>query len=127
MEKIYYNGNEYELATKTMKVAKLQERAETSATMMEAYTNEFEFVKAVIGDEAVKDILGTNRLDEIDLNQMVMLYNEIVTAYDKEIREAERERVLELISNSELDKIGELAKTVEVMSKIDEIGKAKKK
>lgn len=126
MKTMYYNGNEYELAPKTMKIARLQETTEKSATMTEAYTNEHNFIKAVIGDAAAREILGTANLEEIDLNEMVLLYNKIVETYDREILEKERERELEAFASPAFDKISKLADDVRIISSIEKLGKNKK-
>ena len=123
MNTMIFNGNEYELAPKTMKIARLQEAAEMSVTITEAYSNEFTFVKAVLGDSTVREIMGTASLEEIDLNKLVMVYNAIVSAYDKEIIEAEREKELEMLSGPAFDRIRGLADDVRAISDIEKISK----
>ena len=127
MDMMIYNGQEYELAPKTMKIARLQEKAEMSTTITEAYTNEFEFVKACIGESAVNEILGTCNIEAVDLNEMVLVYNEIVTAYDKEITEAKNRQDAEIFNSPVFDKISALAKDVETFSNIEKMGKPKKR
>lgn len=127
METMIYNGNEFELAPKTMKIARLQEAAEASMTITEAYTNEYAFVKAVLGDSAVREIMGTANLEDMDLNKLVMVYNSIIGAYDREIVEAERERELEMLSSPAFDKIRGLADDVRAIADVEKISKGKRK
>ena len=124
MEKIFYNGEEYELATKTMKLARMQETAERAQTLTEAYAAEFQFVKAAIGEDAAREILGTINIEDVDLVEMVKVYNTITAGYDREIAEIERTREAEMFASPALDKITQLADDIRAITSIDSNGNA---
>ncbi len=92
MDKMIYNGKEYELAEFKMNIARLVEAAEQSESMYGAYKAELELVTAAVGQESVVEIFGTSDLEEIDLAALVVVYNLIVEGYEKRISDLEQKK-----------------------------------
>lgn len=118
MEKIYFNGKEYGLKPKTMKVARMIDATEQAQSVTEAYKGEYDVIIYTLGKDAVKAILGTSNIEEIDLTQMVKVYNAVIDAYDKELAEEQRRREAELLDSDLFDKLDRLAKNAQVISEL---------
>lgn len=82
--------------------------ANTNIALSERIKAQHDFIVGTIGAEATKEILGTDNINEMDVNELCILYIDICKAYDKpfneakktEINPADRELVLELLKNS---------------------------
>ena len=127
MESMYFDGKEYELTPKTMKVARQIERAEQSETITEAYKAEFDLVKLAIGDEAAREILGTSNLEDIDLNKMVAVYNAIIDGYDAEIRQLQAEKEAEMFNSPAFKALSNIARDLRTITAAENAKKIVKK
>lgn len=120
MEKMIFDGREFDLIPKTMKVARQIEKTEQSATITEAYRNEYETLKMTIGTEAVAEILGTSNLEEIDLTKMVAVYNAMIDGYDAPLAELERAKEEEILNSPSLKAIRDVATQIKAIQALDD-------
>ena len=116
MDTMIYNGAEYQLAKNTMKIARLIDRAEKSASIADAYTNELEFVKAALGEDVAKEIFGTLSIEEIDLTELVLVYNTATAGYEARIEAARKDRELRQVDTPAIKAIRGVADDVKVIT-----------
>jgi len=116
MDTMIYNGKEYQLAKNTMKIARLIDKAEKSASIAEAYGNELEFVKAAAGEGVAKEIFGTLSIEEIDLTELVLVYNAATAGYEARIEAARKERELEQVDTPAVKAIRGVADDVRAIT-----------
>jgi len=116
MDTMIYNGAEYQLAKNTMKIARLIDRAEKSASIADAYTNELEFVKAALGEDVAKDIFGTLNIEEVDLTELVLVYNAATAGYEARIEAARKDRELRQVDTPAIKAIRGVADDVKVIT-----------
>ncbi len=116
MDTMIYNGAEYQLAKNTMKIARLIDRAEKSASIADTYTNELEFVKAALGEDVAKEIFGTLSIEEIDLTELVLVYNAATAGYEARIEAARKDRELRQVDTPAIKAIRGVADDVKVIT-----------
>ena len=116
MDVMIFEGREYELAKNTMKIARLIDRTEKSASIAEAYSNELDFVKAALGEDTARELLGTLNIEEVDLTQLVLLYNAATAGYEARIETARREREASLIDTPSVRAVKDMADSVRVIT-----------
>lgn len=117
MDILNYDGNTYELAKKTLAIAKKEDLMARATTLEDAYRKQFDYAMEVLGDESFKKIFGSNNLNDIDLVLLTYICNEIDTAYMERINEQQRLKSEKLASNKAVDKIIQAGKSIEVMEK----------
>jgi hypothetical protein len=118
---LVWEGDSIELPKKTISVQrKIDEISVLALTGKgyESYKKQFDFVNESIGFEKVNSILETNKLDDIDLPTLTILYNAIVHAYTKRIREYERAQEAEQIDSPTLDAIEKMAESMDKIEKV---------
>ena len=119
MEKLYFGGHEYNMATKTIRIARQIEKTEKSETVTDAYKGEYETLKLALGADVLQDILGTSNFEDVDLNTMVKLYNAMIDGYDAEILEMQRERELQVLNSPAIKAINSVAKDIQAISNLE--------
>ncbi|MCU7380853.1 hypothetical protein OBO34_21295 [Clostridiales Family XIII bacterium ASD5510] len=124
MDKMLWEGKEYDLAVKTMKIARLIDAAEQAPTMIEVYQRQWDVIQATLGSEKAKEALQTNSIEKVDVNLMVMVYNAIITGYEKRVKEMRIQQEEELASSPVFDAVKELSAQIKV---IEDVGKSLKK
>lgn len=75
------------------------------------------FVADVLGEENVAKALGTTDPDEMDLNELNILYIRITREYDRPVREANKPE-LDADTRKALAEIGSLAKNAESIQRV---------
>lgn len=119
MDSMIYDGREYELAKMTMKMARLIDKTEKSATVVEAYTNELETVRAALGDDTVKELLGTLSLEEVELTDLVLIYNAVTAGYEARIEAARRAKELADVDRPAIQAVRNMAADVRTIQAVD--------
>ena len=74
------------------------------------------FVVDVLGEENVAKALGTTDPDEMDLNELNILYIRITREYDRPVREANKE--LDADTRKALAEVSALAKNAESIQRV---------
>ena len=105
---MYFKGKEYKLEKKTLRIAQLIDRAEHASSVIEAYEREYEVVIAALGETATAETLGTD-INDIDLTEMVLIYNAIIDEYDKPILEAQKKKEAELFNSPAIKAISKVS------------------
>ena len=90
-----YGGTEYVLPRYTKSVKSKMEQInkdnESNLPDEKKYKNMYLFIKESVGGEAAKEIFGTDDIDEMDLNEILVCYLLIAQAYDKPVNEVKKE------------------------------------
>lgn len=115
MDKMVYENREYELATNSMKIARLIDAAEKSTSVLDAYNNELSVVKAALGDETAKEILETLNIEEIDLTTLVLVYNAVIDGYEARVVELEREKQRRVMEMPAVSGVRDMAAQVSII------------
>lgn len=108
----------YDLPGKTLKVVeKIEElmKADTNKNLSirEKYKKLHSFVIDMLGKESAKEILGGDKLDELDLSVLTITCRKIVDAYEKPIEEYSNGKIQQTLEDIPLDKVTELLKVAE--------------
>lgn len=119
MDSMIYNGREYDLAKMNMKMARLIDRTEKSATVVEAYTNELETVRAALGDDTAKELLDTLNIEEIDLTELVLIYNAVTAGYESRLEAARRAKESADVDRPALKAVRDMAADVRVIQSVN--------
>lgn len=53
----------------------------------------FDFIESLVGAENAKEILGSDKLDEVDLCDVTLTFKKIIDAYDKPLEEYQTQQM----------------------------------
>ena len=112
----------YDLPGKTLKVVEkieevLKNDARKDLSIREKYKKLHAFVVDILGKEAAKDFLGTDKLDEMDLSVLTITAKKIIDAYDEPLENYNRQKVQQTVDDLPLDKVTELIKATDSINK----------
>ena len=112
---IIVGNRSYDKTKKTLEVTEQMEKViETDKAVgigiREKFNTVFSYEKDVLGADAVKEILGSDNLDEVDLSEVTILFNKIHDAYNKPITDYKLSKSREALNALPIDKVVELAK-----------------
>lgn len=114
-----YQGRDYELSKMTMKIARLIDKTERASRMVEAYQGELEVVRAALGDDTVKELLDTLNIEEIELTNLVLLYNSVTAGYEARIEDARKEREAASLDTPGVRAMADMAANVKIIKSIE--------
>ena len=106
----------YDLPGKTLKIAEKIEALQRDDTrpdlsIREKYKRLHAFVIDILGKDAAKEILGSDKLDNIeDISVLTITAQKIIDAYDKPIDDYNKSKLQETMDDIPLDKVTELIK-----------------
>lgn len=126
MAKIVYNSKTYELNKKTLEMAKIQEEMFNADSMVVQYEKQFDFLSMVFPTDAIKEMFGTDDLNEIDLDELTLVCNMVNDAYKEKIYDQQRKQAEKIAKNMAIDKIIETGKSVNSINQLAEVAKASK-
>ena len=120
------NGREYPLPPYTNSVRSKIERiaADDNSDKLDTgkkFENKYRFIKELIGEEAAKEVFGTDNIDEIDLNVITISYVRILHSYDRSITELEQESKMSSISPEDRELVMELIKNAGNIQELDKM------
>ena len=112
----------YDLPGKTLKVvekieALMQVDTNSNIPIRDKYKKLHSFVIDMIGKENAKEILGGDKLDEMDLSVLTITCRKIVDAYEKPIEDYNNGKVQRALEDIPFDKVTELMKVAEIKDK----------
>lgn len=121
---ISFNGNEYKLPSYNLKVAEKIEKISATyysqGKISDKSKDIYNFVADLIGKEETNTAIG--KLNDLDLNELDIIYSEIIEAYSKPLAEYRNDKAVEKIDNSA---ISDLLKLVEAIPQLKELSKTK--
>lgn len=84
MNRITYEGKKYEIPPKTIDVLKAEDACNAfHATHEEAYRAKFDYLKTVLTDEQLEQMLGSADFEQVDLMEVLYIVNLIDDEYSK--------------------------------------------
>ena len=112
----------YDLPGKTLKVVeKIEElmKADTNKNLSirEKYKKLHAFVIDMLGKESAKEILGSDKLDDMDMSVLTITCKKIVDAYDKPVEEYSNSKMQQVLEDIPLNKVAELIRVAEIKDK----------
>lgn len=114
------NGQSYDLPTKTIGVMdslnNILKIDQTDLGLKQKYQKILEFAVNVLGDEAVKEILGSNKVNDIDVGELELIILKIKAAYDKPIEEYRAEQLENSLEGIPTEKLVALTKAVNTIN-----------
>lgn len=121
MASFTHKSKKYELPAKTLKLVEAEDVMLTdSKTLMESYTKQFEYLKALFDDEKLVELFGTSDINEVDLTEVVVVNNLIDDAYMEKINKQKLEEMEKLTNSSAVEKAIKLGNAVDKSMKIKE-------
>lgn len=117
---VIINGQSYDLPKKTMKVVEEMDKVAQidsvkGLSIREKFKKLYDFIVSLVGKENAVEILGSEKLDEVDLSEVTLTFKKILDSYEKPLSDYEIEKSNSKFSNYPLDKIVELAKVAKDM------------
>ena len=121
---VILNGRSYDLPKKNIIVAnKLDEILRIDSIKGLSIVEKFErlhvFAKEILSEENTKEILGTDKLEEVDLSELTILVRKIVDAYEKPISDYQAERNRTQLSKLPLQQLESITKVASSMEKLN--------
>src|SRR5574344_1584239 len=118
---VIVNGQSYDLPKKTMKVVEEMDKVAQIDTVKgigirDKFKALFDFIGGLVGKENAKEILSSDKLDEVDLSEVTLTFKKIMDAYDKPLTDYQADKVREKFSNLPIDQITNLAGAVDTMA-----------
>ena len=114
------NGQSYDLPTKTIGVMdslnNILKIDQTDLGLKQKYQKILEFAVNVLGDEAVKEILGSDKVNDIDVGELELIILKIKAAYDKPIEEYRAEQLENSLEGIPTEKLVALTKAVNTIN-----------
>lgn len=107
---MYYNGVQLELPKKTIKVQKVIDLINNATTTDAVYSNVYKLLKDFYGDEKLEELFGTADYEEIDLNEMLAVYNLIGVEWEKIAKKPQIEELNNLLKEMKIDKLVDVSK-----------------
>lgn len=125
---VIIDGHSYDLPKKTVAVMeKMDEVLKVDSVRGYSVRQKFEklhsFVKELVGDEAAKNMFGSDNLSEIDLSDVTLAVKKIVDAYEKPITDYDAAKSSGALDSLPIEKIISLGKAVDKMATIPLQGK----
>ena len=114
------NGHSYDLPAKTIAVMdslnNILKIDQTDLGLKQKYQKILEFAVNVLGDEAVKEILGSDKVNDIDVGELELIILKIKAAYDKPIEEYRAEQLENSLEGIPTEKLIALTKAVNTIN-----------
>ena len=101
---MYYNGVQLELPKKTIKVQKVIDLINNATTTDAVYSNVYKLLKDFYGDEKLEELFETADYEEIDLNEMLAVYNLIGVEWEIS-NKPQLEQIKSLLKETKIDKL----------------------
>lgn len=100
MNRITYEGKQYEIPPKTIDVLKAEDACNAfHATHEEAYRAKFDYLKTVLTDEQLESMLGSADFEQVDLMEVLYIANLIDEEYSRRTDEQVMKRARTLMND----------------------------
>ena len=91
------------------------EAAEKAPSMIESYRKQWELVNEALGDKVAKEILGAQTIEKVDVVRLTLVYNGVILAYEKPLREMRKAQETELLDSPVFDAVRDTAEQVKII------------
>lgn len=117
MNRITYEGKQYEIPPKTIDVLKAEDACNAyHATHEEAYRAKFYYLKTVLTDEQIESMLGSADFEQVDLMEVLYIVNLIDEEYSKRTVEQLEKKLKSTFGTNGMKQFLDASKTVSSIS-----------
>ena len=117
MNRITYEGKQYEIPPKTIEVLKAEDACNAfHAAHEEAYRAKFDYLKTVLTDEQIESMLGTADFEKVDLMEVLYIVNLIDDEYSKRTVEQLEKKLKSTFGTNGMKQFLDASKTVSSIS-----------
>ena len=107
---VIINDQAYELPNKTISVVKDLDRlmkidSVKGLGIEERYRELYNFEKNLLGEENVKNILGTDNFNDVDLSTVTLTFLKIKDTYEKPVADYKIEKSMSTLNSMQVDKV----------------------
>ena len=124
---VIVNGKSYDLPKKTIAVAESLEEVlkvdSTNLKIRQKMEKLHRFSKDLLGEDNVKEILGTDDLEEVDTSALAMLVLNINEAYEKPVTEYRTDKMREAFNGIPTEKLSSLTKSMQTVMNVQEVSR----
>lgn len=125
------NGQSYDLPTKNIGVMEslsnvLKIDQQTELSMKQKYQKILDFAVNLLGADNVKEILGSDKVNDIDVGELELLILKVKAAYDKPLEEYKTEQLENSLDGIPTEKLVALTKAVNTISNANNVMALKK-
>lgn len=124
---VIVNGKSYDLPKKTIAVAEsLDEVLKVDSTNLKIRQKMemlHRFSKNILGEENVKEILGTDDLEKADTSALAVLVLNINEAYEKPVTEYKTDRMREAFNGIPTEKLTSLTKSMQAVMNAQDLSR----
>lgn len=124
---VIVNGKSYDLPKKTIAVAESLEEVlkvdSTNLKIRQKMEKLHRFSKDLLGEDNVKEILGTDDLEEADTSALAMLVLNINEAYEKPVTEYRTDKMREAFNGIPTEKLSSLTKSMQAVMNAQEVSR----
>ena len=124
---VIVNGKSYDLPKKTIAVAESLEEVlkvdSTNLKIRQKMEKLHRFSKDLLGEDNVKEILGTDDLEEADTSALAMLVLNINEAYEKPVTEYRTDKMREPFNGIPTEKLSSLTKSMQTVMNVQEVSR----
>ena len=124
---VIVNGKSYDLPKKTIAVAESLEEVlkvdSTNLKIRQKMEKLHRFSKDLLGEDNVKEILGTDDLEEVDTSALAMLVLNINEAYEKPVTEYRTDKMREAFNGIPTEKLSSLTKSMQTVMNAQEFSR----
>ncbi len=124
---VIVNGKSYDLPKKTIAVAEsLDEVLKVDSTNLKIRQKMemlHRFSKNILGEENVKEILGTDELEKVDTSALAVLVLNINEAYEKPVTEYKTDRMREAFNGIPTEKLISLTKSMQAVMNAQDLSR----
>ncbi len=124
---VIVNGKSYDLPKKTIAVAESLEEVlkvdSTNLKIRQKMEKLHRFSKDLLGEDNVKEILGTDDLEEADTSALAMLVLNINEAYEKPVTEYRTDKMREAFNGIPTEKLSSLTKSMQTVMNVQEVSR----
>ena len=124
---VIVNGKSYDLPKKTIAVAESLEEVlkvdSTNLKIRQKMEKLHRFSKDLLGEDNVKEILGTDDLEEADTSALAMLVLNINEAYEKPVTEYRTDKMREAFNGIPTEKLSSLTKSMQAVKNAQELSR----
>ena len=110
---VIINNQSYDLPKKTIKIMEDMEKVSKIDSVKglgirDKFKTMFDFIESLVGTENAKEILGSDKLDEVDLCDVTLTFKKIIDAYDRPLIEYQSQQIEDKLRQLPMDKVSNI-------------------
>lgn len=118
MTEFQHDGETYELPRYDMQMARRVSAIDDATSDEQRWRAEWELARSVVGADAMRDLVGGERVESCDLIELGALCQEVREAYERPQNDAVRKRVADALSVLDGADLDRLVRASETMAKL---------